>query len=204
MDAINRTFIGVRVPPELLSVVDAALLTLKRKPGILDMRWNQPSEYILNFVTLGEISISTMSRVIPLVSQIASEFDAFELTLNKFIGVPNMIQPRFAMLQLTGSGAETAIQLANQLDLVTKSVTPPREGKPFQPNLVMGRIKTESEQLRVALGRALKMPDSDPFGTWDIKQVEILISTSSTSGVGYKMIESFPLKNVPARIENNS
>lgn len=203
MDAINRTFIGVRVPPELLPAIDAALLTLKRKPGILDMRWNQPSEYILNLVTLGEISIATMSRVIPLVAQVAGEIDAFSLTLEKFIGLPNMIQPRFAVLQLTGEGAETAIRLATQLDLVTKSVTPPREGKPFQPNLVMGRIKTESEQLRVSLGRALKMPEAEPFGIWNVNQVEIVISTSSTSGVGYKMIESFPLRSVPARIENN-
>lgn len=73
MDAINRTFIGVRVPPELLPLIDAALLQLKRKPGILDMRWNQPSEYFLNLVTLGEISVATMSRVIPLVAQIAND-----------------------------------------------------------------------------------------------------------------------------------
>ena len=194
MDAINRTFIGVRVPPELLPVIDAAVLTLKRKPGVLDMRWNQPSEYLLNLVTLGEISIATMSRVGPLVVQVVSDYNAFSLTLEKLSGLPNMIQPRFAVLQFTGEGAETAIRLATQLDAVTKQVTPPREGKPFQANLVVGRIKTESEQLRVALGRALKMPEAPPFGTWDVSQIELLISTSSTSGVGYKVIESFPLR----------
>ena len=194
MDAINRTFIGVRVPPELLPIIDDALLHLKRKPGILDMRWNQPSEYLLNMVTLGEISVATMSRVIPFVAQIANDNHAFTMTLEKFVGLPNMIQPRFAVLQMTGEGADTAVRLASQLDMVTKSVTPPREGKPFQPNLVMGRIKTESEQLRVALGRALKMPDAPPFGEWHVSQLEIVISTSSTSGVGYKTIETFPLR----------
>ena len=194
MDAINRTFIGVRVPPELLPAIDLALLHLKRKPGILDMRWNQPSEYLLNLVTLGEISVATMSRVIPLVAQVANDNHCFTMTLEKFVGIPNMIQPRFAMLQLTGEGAETATRLASQLDMITRSVTPQREGKPFQPQLTMGRIKTESEQLRVALGRALKMPEAPPFGTWDVTQLEILISTSSTSGVGYKAIETFPLR----------
>ena len=193
MDAINRAFLGVRVPPELLPVIDAALLTLKRKPGILDMRWNQPSEYVLNLVTLGEISIATMGRVIPFVAEVAKEFSPFSLTVEKFVGIPNMIQPRFAVLQLTGEGAETAIQLAQRLEAATKPVTPPREGKPFAPNMVMGRIKTESEQLRVALGRALKMPEAPPFGTWDISQVEVLITTSSTSGVGYKAVEVFQL-----------
>ena len=195
MDAINRTFIGVRVPPELLPLIDAALLQLKRKPGILDMRWNQPSEYFLNLVTLGEISVATMSRVIPLVAQIANDNHAFSLTLDKFVGLPNMIQPRFAVLQLTGEGAEASVRIASQLDTITRSVTPPREGRPFQPNLVMGRIKTESEQLRVALGRALKMPDQPAIGTWDITHLDIAITTSSTSGVGYKAIESFPLRS---------
>jgi hypothetical protein len=46
------------------------------------------------------------------------------------------------------------------------------------------------------------MPEAPPFGTWDIGSVEIVISTSSTSGVGYKMIESFPLSKVETRIEN--
>ena len=193
MDAINRAFLGVRVPPELLPVIDAALLTLKRKPGILDMRWNQPSEYVLNMVTLGEISVATMARVVPLVADVAKEFRPFSLTVEKFVGIPNMIQPRFAVLQLSGDGAETAIQLSQRLDQATKPVTPPREGKPFAPNMVMGRIKTESEQLRVALGRALKMPEAPSFGTWDIKQVEVLITTSSTSGVGYKAVEVFQL-----------
>jgi 2'-5' RNA ligase len=77
--------------------------------------------------------------------------------------------------------------------MVTRSVTPHREGRPFQPNLVMGRIKTESEQMRVALGRALKMPDAEPFGTWDVNQIDLLISHSSTAGIGYKVIESFRL-----------
>ena len=194
MDAINRTFIGVRVPPELLPGIESALLTLKRKPGILDMRWNQPSEYYLNMVSLGEISIVTASCVVPVVSQAVSDHQAFSMTLEKFIGLPNMIQPRFAVLHLTGEGAESAVQLASRLDMVTRSVTPPREGKLFQPNLIMGRIKTESEQMRVALGRALKMPEAPPFGTWDVTRIEILISHSSRSGIGFKVVESFPLR----------
>jgi len=194
MDSINRTFIGVRVPAELLPVIDQALLLLKRKPGILDMRWNQPSEFLLNFVTLGELSIATISRLTDVIQQVASEESAFELTLDKFSGVPNMIQPRFAVLQLGGPGTEACTRIANKLDLATKAITPPREGRPFQPHMIMGRLKTESEQMRVSLGRALKFPEHEPFATWQITEVELLISTASTSGVGYKAVETFELR----------
>ncbi len=194
MDSINRTFIGVRVPPELLPVIDQALLQLKRKPGILDMRWSQPSEYLLNLVTLGELSIATLSRLSQAIAPVVDGFSTLDLTLEKFGGIPNMIQPRFAVLQLGGPGAQTSVNLAQQLDLATRPLTPPREGRPFQPNIVMGRIKTESEQLRVSLGRALKFPEHAPFATWQINQIELLISSADTSGVGYKVIESFPLR----------
>ena len=88
MDSINRTFIGVRVPPELLPVVDRSLLMLKRKPGILDVRWNQPSEYVLNMVTLGELSVATIARLREAIEGVTNQHPPFELTLEKFGGVP--------------------------------------------------------------------------------------------------------------------
>jgi 2'-5' RNA ligase len=194
MDLINRTFIGVRVPPELFATIDHALMHVKRKPGILDMRWNQPSEYLLTLVSLGELSVESISRVNQAIGPIISQFPQFSLVVEKFSGLPNMIQPRFAVLHLSGEGAETSIQLAQSLDAATRNLTPPREGKPFQPNIVMGRIKTESEQMRVALGRALKLPEHPPYGLWNVTHVELLISSASTSGMGYKTIESFPLR----------
>lgn len=194
MDSINRTFVGVRVPPDLFPVIDHALLQLKRKPGILDMRWSQPSEYLLNLVTLGELSIATMSRLAQAISPVVNGFSPLDLTLDKFGGIPNMIQPRFAVLQLGGPSAQNCIHLAQQLDFATKPLTPPREGRPFQPHIVLGRIRTESEQLRVSLGRALKFPEHEPFASWRIEQIELLISSADSSGVGYKVIESFPLR----------
>ncbi len=193
MDSINRTFIGVRVPPDLQLVVDRSLLLLKRKPGILDMRWSQPQEWILNMVTLGELNVGSIARIAEALQMALKDQPSFEMTMERFVGLPNMIQPRFAVLQLTGEGTQTCIDLANRLDQVTKTMTPMRDSKPFQPNVVMGRLKTESEQLRVSLGRALKMPEQEAIATWKIDQIELLVSTASTQGVGYKAVEVFPL-----------
>jgi 2'-5' RNA ligase len=193
VDIINRTFIAIRPSPEIISTIDNSLLQLKRKPGILDMRWNQPSEYLINLVTLGELSPATISRIIEPVGSTLANLKQFEIEMTKFGGLPNLIQPRFAVLQLGGVGANVLAQVANALESVTKPLCPPRETKPFQPQIVMGRIKTESEQLRVALGRALKTPEHPPFGTWHVSQIEILISQASTQGMAYKAIHTFDL-----------
>jgi 2'-5' RNA ligase len=184
MDLLNRAFIGIRPSAQTVTLIEQSLLTLKRKPGILDMRWNQPTEYLINLVPLGEVSPATLARVSPIVGQTIANLRAFDLEMSKFAGLPNMIQPRFAVLQLSDPGA---------LENATKQLTPPRDSKPFHPSIVMGRIKTESEPLRVALGRALKTPEHPPFGVWHVHQLELLISTSSTMGVGYKVVESYNL-----------
>lgn len=194
MDLVSRTFLGVRVPPELYPSIDQALLTLKRKPGILDVRWNQTSEWVLNMVTLGELSVSTIAKVTEAARATLVDQPAFTVSLERFVGLPNMIQPRFAVIQLGGEGAQVAIDVAGRLETATRGLTPPRDGKPFQPNIVMGRLKTESEQLRVALGRALKMPDQPTIAQWQIDQIELFVSSAGSMGMSYKLIESFPLR----------
>lgn len=194
MDVLNRSFIGVRLTPELIGPLENSLLNLKRKPGILNMRWNQPGEYMLNLVTLGELSIQTLARVHTTVAPMIAACGAFELTLEKFTGLPNMIQPRFAVLQFGGPGVEAATSIANHVETACRPIIPPRDAKPFQPHMVLGRIKTESEPLRVALGRALKMTEQPVIANWQINSLELLISHADGGGMGYKLIESMPLR----------
>jgi hypothetical protein len=79
------------------------------------------------------------------------------------------------------------------LDKLTRDITPMREGKAWQPHLILGRIKTESEPLRVALGRAIKMADPPVVSTWYIPALELLVAKATTQGMGYELVASFPL-----------
>jgi 2'-5' RNA ligase len=174
-------------------LIERTVLQIKRKPGIIDIRWSNPSEYVINLVPLGEVSPSTLSVVGPAVGRTLANCNQFELELTKLSGTPNMIQPRFAVLQLGGEGAIKLSQIAAALDLVTKPLIPARDGKAFLPNIVLGRLKTESEQMRVALGRALKFPEHPPFGIWQVHQLELLISVGTSVGTDYKAVETFKL-----------
>ncbi|HLO98187.1 MAG TPA: hypothetical protein VK171_06305 [Fimbriimonas sp.] len=160
------------------------------------MRWNQPAEYMFNILTLGELSVATLARVHSVVQPLVGACGAFELNLEKFSGLPNMIQPRFAVLHFSGEGVEAAAAISRHLDTATQQLLPHRDARPFQPNMVLGRIKTESEQLRVALGRALKMTEHPPLGTWRIDNLELLISHATSDGMGYKVVETLPLRQM--------
>jgi 2'-5' RNA ligase len=193
MDAINRTFVGVRVPGPLLSQIDEKLLTIKRKPGVDNIRWNGHSELLLNLVSLGELGVGTLASLKPVLRDVASRFPRLSLEIKGFGGLPNMIQPRYCYAGIDGPDAHWLPQLAQQIDQATRTLTPHRDTKEFHAHILLGRLKTENEQYRVALGRALKLMEQPSMGAWQVDNIELLISSASESGIGYTVVDLIPL-----------
>lgn len=193
MDAINRTFVGVRVPGPQLAEINEKILLIKRKPGVDNLRWSAPSELFLNLVSLGELSIQTLTMLKPVLRDVASRFPRLSLEIKGFGGLPNMIQPRYCYAGIDGPDAHWLSSLALQLDQATKPLTPHRDSKEFHAHIMLGRLKTENEQYRVSLGRALKLAEQPSMGPWQIDQLELLISSASESGIGYTVVDLAPL-----------
>ena len=101
MDAINRTFVGITVPPSVIDQIQQGLLLLKRKPG-LDVRWNPISEYVIQLASLGELSPTTIRMLSETLPASAGRFPRLRLEVAGFGGTPNLIQPRFAHAELKG------------------------------------------------------------------------------------------------------
>lgn len=193
MDAINRTFVGVRVPGPQLSQIDEKLLTIKRKPGVDNIRWNAHSELLLNLVSLGELSVPTINSLKPVLHDIALRFPKLNLEIKGFGGLPNMIQPRYCYAGIDGPDAHWLPSLALQIDQATRPMTPHRDTKEFHAHILLGRLKTENEQYRVSLGRALKLAEQPSMGEWLVDHIELLISSASESGIGYTVLDVIPL-----------
>lgn len=193
MDTLNRTYVGVRLPLAQYQLLEEKVLAIKRRPGVDNIRWNTQSELLLNLCSLGELSPMTVLSLKPILGQIAAASSPFELEIRGFGGIPNMIQPRYIQAVVEGPDAARLPLLANQIDVATRDLTPFRDSKPFQAQIVLGRLKTESEQFRVALGRALKLAEQPFIANWRIEHLELLCSQASTSGIGYTVIDKAPL-----------
>lgn len=192
MEAINRTTLGVRVPLGLQQQIEDALLLIKRKPGVTDVRWNAPSELILSLCSLGELSPATIARVGQAALEVCRKNPRLRLDVVGFGGLPNMIQPRYVYAGIGGDAAALGT-LVTSLDQALSPLLPHRDVKPFHPHILLGRLKTESEPNRVGLGRALKLAQQPMIGTLDVSAVELLIASASTSGIGYSVVESLAL-----------
>jgi len=193
MDVINRTFVGVRLPGPQFDVLNEKLLMIKRKPGVDNIRWSAASELYLNLVSLGELGVDTLHRVKPVLRDVASRFPRLELEIKGFGGLPNMIQPRYVYAGIEGADAHWLPSLALQVDQATKPYTPHRDSKEFHAHVMLGRLKTENEQYRVSLGRALKLAEQPSMGAWPVDHIELLISTASEGGIGFTVVDMMPL-----------
>jgi 2'-5' RNA ligase len=193
MDAVNRTFVGVRVPGSQFQGINEKLLIIKRKPGVDNIRWNAPSELLLNLCSLGELGGQTILSLKSVLRDVASCTPRLNLEIYGFAGLPNAIQPRYIYAGISGPDAHWLEPLAAQIDQATRPLTPHRDAKPFHAHVLLGRLKTENEQYRVALGRALKLADQPSMGSWQIDNIELLISSASESGIGYTVMELLPL-----------
>lgn len=84
-------------------------------------------------------------------------------------------------------------RLAEAIDRAVAPYVPARDMRGFRPYIILGRLKTESEPLRVALGRALKMTQSPDMGVIEANAIDLLVSNATEFGIGYGVVERMPL-----------
>ncbi len=176
----------------MLASIEQSLMLVKRKPGVTDVRWNAASELIISLVPLGELSPSTVDRVGAVAESVCADSARMMIQVKGFGGIPNLIQPRYLIANLQGD-VEALVSLASRLDQAVGTLIPPRDFRAFQPHITLGRLKTESESNRVALGRSIKLLDPPDMGSIQVEAIDLLISTASTSGIGYQVVRRLPL-----------
>ena len=193
MDVLNRTFVGIPVSTDICEALERTMQIIKRKPGVDNIRWNQHSELLISLASLGELGVGTINALRVTLPPIVARFPAMDLLVKGFAGLPNMIQPRYCYAGIEDdNGVLTAI--ANAVEAAATPFVPHRDIKPFKPYIILGRLKTESEQFRVALGRALKLTEQPEVGTMHVAAIDILVSNASTSGMAYELVQRMPLQ----------
>lgn len=192
MDIVNRTFVGIRLPEAISSQIQESVTFLKRRPGAENVRWNSPAEYLVQIASFGELSVATLGILRNVLPPVASKFAMLRLEVRGFSGLPNAVQPRYVCTPL-GGDMEALEQMARAIEAAAAPYVPVQDARTFRPYVVVGRLKTESESMRVGLGRALKSALMPSVGVLAVDHVDLLISHADTSGMGYAVVERLPL-----------
>jgi 2'-5' RNA ligase len=190
-ELFHRVFIGAKLPKEVTDRMAAVQLALKKKVEA-DLRWIDPSEFVITLCPIGEIALELLMKMPMKLEEAVKGFLPIELKLEGLQGTPNALQPRQACIQLQGE-TERLIALANEIQRGMQSILGPMEGKGFQPHIMLGRLRAESEPQRVILGRSMRFVKDADAGGFTLDHIAILRNVA-VDGVSYEEMKTFPLR----------
>jgi 2'-5' RNA ligase len=192
MDMLNRSSIGLKMPPEVQQALADVQVQIRRKAGAELVRWTPPSELCLTMLTLGELTPPTLARIAATIGPIIIRYPALQLGLEGLGGSPTTLQPRFIWAGVSGD-LSSLFQLHGELERAVKGVLPEYEPITFEPQVPLGRLKQQSEQDRTALGRAIRVAAVGQIAPLTIEAIELLRYAVTTAGPTLVPVESYRL-----------
>jgi 2'-5' RNA ligase len=197
MGPLVRCFVAIRIPDPFWAKVQETQVAIRRKAANDVCRWNSQNDIMLTLCALGEQQWESVKRASGAIGPVCAKYPALNLGLEGLIGIPNANQPRYVAVGVVGD-VDPLRRLREEIARAVGPMLPPSE-KEFVPQVILGRLKTESEQARTALGRAVRMTPPESLGTWQVGEVQILRSDATSAGVAYQVVEKFPL-GAPAAV----
>ena len=191
MGPLVRCFVGFRIPQEFWPKIAETQMTIRKKSMSDAARWNSASELMLPLATLGEQPWEMVKRATSVLRPLCLSKAPLQLKLEGVVGLPNNTQPRWVAIKVAGDEAGLRQLQAEIAKALGPLLTPSEKG--FEPQVPLGRLKIESEQVRTAFGRAVRMTQAEVLGEWTASAVELLRSEADQNGVHLAAVESFPL-----------
>jgi 2'-5' RNA ligase len=138
MSNIIRTFIAVEIPEKIISSIARVQEGIKNYG--FKIRWVRPESIHLTLKFLGNIEAADTENVGRAVFRASKEYTPLSLQV-KGIGVfPGIKRPRVVWVGITGQ-LETLFGLQKTLDKNLEAIGFPKEKRPVQGHLTLGRIK---------------------------------------------------------------
>lgn len=191
IDTYSRAFVGVKLPQAASTALAEIQMTLRKKV-IADLRWNDPNQFVLTLCPLGDtVTIDKLAMLPGMIEPSIRGCGPITLTLEGLEGLPNNVQPRYVCMKL-GGNIQRLTTLQGAIQRVTGQLTGPQECRGFQPHIVLGRLKKESEPERVALGRGMRLMAAATAGEFTMDSVSLIRNTAA-DGVSYEVMKSIPL-----------
>jgi 2'-5' RNA ligase len=182
-----RSFLAVEIPRAIKDRLagDIALL----KPGTAGIKWVNPDQVHLTLKFFGSIPTEKVDQISAAVAGTVKGCRPFDLHLQGTGGFPNIRRPRVIWVGL-GGNREALKNLWLLLEDGFFGMGIPRETRPFNPHLTLGRNKTgePNEKLFLRLSN-WNEPESEPF---TVSELVLFRSDLKPGGPVYTVLNTFP------------
>jgi 2'-5' RNA ligase len=192
MQELTRSFVGIRLPIEAQQKLGDVQTLIRQKAGGDVVRFTNISEIQMVLIALGELNHLSFVNVKKALPEICAQCSPFTVTIEGLGGTPSSLQPRFVWAGV-GGDAEAMLRLHAALEKGLMPYLPNYQATAFKPHVDLGRLKTESEPNRTALGRAVRMAQVGAVYEMAVSKIELFRSTVTTQGPHLESEGSFAL-----------
>lgn len=187
-EAPIRTFIALKLPEQLTSLLESTQQKLMEYG--FKVRWVRPENIHLTVKFLGDIQISDVDRISAVISESVRNFQPFSF-YTKGLGVfPGIRRPRVIWVGLGGE-VDQISGFQHHLDQSLSAIGYPKEKRPFQGHLTLGRFKGSVHSGKLA--EVLNSQSGFVSDTVTIDRVTLFKSDLKPSGAVYSELASIPL-----------
>lgn len=140
-----RTFIAFEVGNDVRARV--ADLTKRLKKSSADVRWVDPAQMHITLKFLGDVPNVEVPDVCRVVSEVADEFEPFELEFAGAGAFPNVSNPKTLWIGIApGEGFDRLAAMNDRLESrLHDELGFARERRKFTPHLTIGRVNNTTE-----------------------------------------------------------
>ena len=182
--ALMRLFIGLDLPAEVVSNLEALLRQLRPTARI---HWSPPANLHITTKFIGEWPEERLGELKSALAALPPR-PAIEMQIAGLGFFPN---PRSPRVFWCGIQAEGLAELAAETDDATSRLGIARENRPFSPHLTLARIKERPDLRR--LHEAIAALPSLDFGRFQARSFFLYQSQLRPTGSVYTKLAEFPL-----------
>ena len=184
-----RAFLAIEPPEDILQAISRLQEKLKQEiSGRIS--WTKPQGQHLTLKFFGDIAAEDISNICAAVENRLASGSSLKLKIEKLGMFPDAHRPRVLWCGITGDVEKLSV-LQKQLDSDFASIGFPREDRPFQGHLTLGRIK-EPRGLS-GISEAFAKHNAFAAGEFTCKELVLFQSKLSPQGAVYTKLAEFAL-----------
>lgn len=185
-----RTFIAIKLTPEIISNISRVQEELKRTDA--QVKWVEPDNIHLTLKFLGYITKEELEKVKLATREALKPLAPLEVRVYGLSAFPKIEYPRVIWVGID-RGREVLKRIASNLEERLAIIGFVKEKRPFSPHLTLGRVKSSKGRERL-IEAFIKLKASN-LGNMRVTQISIMKSELKPQGPIYTSLEEIDLRS---------
>jgi 2'-5' RNA ligase len=183
-----RSFLAVELPNSIQKKIEEVQRDLKTSHA--DVKWVYPENIHLTLKFFGNIEESRVDPILQSIGGLIQRTSSFSMKVQGIGAFPHSKNPRVIWMGLMG-GKEVLATFQKELEGTLEKIGFEPEGRPFQPHLTLGRVRT-SRGKDDLIGKMEKHREEE-FGSVEVEEVVFFKSELKPTGPIYTPLKKLRL-----------